>query len=123
MQIIRPSQIVECVVHHRAFARVRDPGSGFRFECDAEGVIADAAQAAHAVLLATDPEYRDIGVTECTWTDREPAVGRCVCGGEVDLDRFTCECDCGRLYNSSGQELSDPSGWGEETGEHPSECW
>ena len=47
----------------------------------------------------------------------EPAVGKCQCGCEVVLDRFTNTCDCGRDYNMSGQLLADRSQWGEETGE------
>lgn len=47
-----------------------------------------------------------------------PAVGRCHCGGDVELDGFTCTCDdCGRDYSRSGQELAPRSQWGEETGE------
>lgn len=51
----------------------------------------------------------------------EPAVGKCDCGGLVSLEGFTNACSCGRLYNMSGQELSDPRFWGEETGEHPAD--
>lgn len=52
-----------------------------------------------------------------------PAVGRCVCGREVILDAFTCPCDCGRNYNQSGDLLAPREQWGEETGEHWSECF
>jgi hypothetical protein len=47
----------------------------------------------------------------------------CDCGAEVDLGRFTNACDeCGADYNNSGQRLAPREQWGEETGEHPSEC-
>ena len=48
---------------------------------------------------------------------RCPAVGRCSCGREVVLGGFTNSCECGRDYNSAGQELAPRSQWGEETGE------
>jgi len=50
------------------------------------------------------------------------AVGRCSCGRNVLLDSFTCPCDCGRDYNQSGDLLAPREQWGEETGEHWSEC-
>ena len=38
--------------------------------------------------------------------------------------RFTTTCDhCGTDYNSSGQRLAPRADWGEETGEHWSECY
>jgi hypothetical protein len=43
--------------------------------------------------------------------------GTCVCGEEVEFSGFTNTCECGRDYNSSGQELAPRSQWGEETGE------
>lgn len=43
----------------------------------------------------------------------EPAIGRCVCGGEVYLNSALenpCESHgCGRYYNLVGQEVSDPN--------------
>jgi hypothetical protein len=49
---------------------------------------------------------------------KEPRIGRCDCGCEVILDRFTNTCDgCNRDYNMSGQLLAHRSQWGEETGE------
>ncbi len=50
-----------------------------------------------------------------------PAVGLCACGRYVELDGFTCPCDCGRDYNGSGQELAPRAQWGEETGETATE--
>ena len=39
----------------------------------------------------------------------------CDCGSTVYLGRFTCECEnCGRLYNSFGQELAPPDEWDED---------
>lgn len=39
----------------------------------------------------------------------------CDCRTTVYVDRFTNICDgCGKLYNSSGQELAPPDQWDEE---------
>ena len=44
-------------------------------------------------------------------------------GYEVVCDNFTNTCEwCGADYNSFGQKLAPRSQWGEETGEHWSEC-
>jgi hypothetical protein len=42
----------------------------------------------------------------------------CACGEELELDDpMTNRCACGQFYNGSGQRLSHPKNWGEETGE------
>lgn len=52
----------------------------------------------------------------------EPAIGKCDCGTEVELDGFTNTCDgCGSDYNWAGQLLAPREQWGEETGEHPAD--
>ena len=39
----------------------------------------------------------------------------CDCGSTVYLGRFTCECEnCGKLYNSLGQELAPPDEWDDD---------
>ena len=58
-------------------------------------------------------EERDVKVVE-------PAIGRCACGSEVDLDAdfsyhgaVRCE-KCGQWYNIFGQKLVDPEYWEED---------
>lgn len=52
----------------------------------------------------------------------DPAI-RC-CGVELVCDSFTNTCDhCGADYNFAGQQLAPRSQWGEETGEHWTECY
>lgn len=54
---------------------------------------------------------------------REPAIGLCeVCGAHVELSSHTNSCGCGNEYNGFGQRLAPRWMWGDETGEHPSEC-
>lgn len=54
----------------------------------------------------------------------EPALGLCVCGCEIQLANFTNTCPgCGKDYNFAGTELAPREQWGEETGEHWTECY
>ncbi len=55
-------------------------------------------------------------------------IGYCPCGANVFLVaggsfNFTTTCNCGKDYNSSGDELAPREQWGEETGEHWSDCY
>jgi hypothetical protein len=52
----------------------------------------------------------------------EAAVLRCDCRRKVELWGFTNSCDCGRDYNFAGQLVAPREQWGEETGEHWSDC-
>ena len=40
----------------------------------------------------------------------------------LECPDFTNTCECGQDYNSGGQLLAPREQWGEETGEHWSEC-
>lgn len=54
---------------------------------------------------------------------KSPAVGVCeACGRHIELGAFTNTCACGADYNGSGQRLAPREQWGEDTGEHPSDC-
>lgn len=45
------------------------------------------------------------------------------CRTSFELRNFTNTCpECGADYNSAGQLLGPREFWGEETGEHPTEC-
>jgi hypothetical protein len=108
------------VAYDRAFERTDGTG-GFGFTCDINGVVDEASMPAEArenyrKCLAGEFEVEDIGVRTYRWSYTHPATGRCACRRIVVLDG-DASCDCGRIYNQSGQELAHPSQWGEETGE------
>jgi hypothetical protein len=118
-EFIRRRERVERVAYSRFFERADSPGSGFAFDCDAQGTIDVAAlnpvaqhSYADAVAGAAVGEYIDRGVQEHCWSYFEPAVLRCDCGAEVPLpDAMTNGCaKCGREYNSSGQLLVTRNG-------------
>ena len=48
---------------------------------------------------------------------------KCSCGKEVTCNQFTNTCHCGNDYNFSGSLLAPREQWGEETGEHWTECY
>jgi hypothetical protein len=48
---------------------------------------------------------------------------KCDCGRKVQCSGFTTTCDCGRDYNWNGTQLADRSQWGEDTGEHWTDCY
>ena len=109
--------------------RGSEPNHGFTFPCDKDGNVdmADLSPAGRENLRkCQDGEYDVVpeGVQEREWSYRHPRVGKCDCGEEVVLDRFTNTCyGCGADYNMSGQRLAPRSQWGEETGEHWTECY
>lgn len=54
---------------------------------------------------------------------RRPKERKCDCGRTVICRNFTNTCECGADYNSAGQRLAPRHFWGEETGEHWTECY
>jgi len=56
-------------------------------------------------------------------TFQKPVTEVKCCGRWLRCDRFTNTCDtCNADYNMSGQRLAPREQWGEETGEHWTEC-
>ncbi len=125
MQIITHSKIVNCVEYFVAYNWKDSGGGGFHFSGKEDGSVdLEALEKKPAALenykKCLSGEYAVTGPFpgKHEWSYVDPAIGKCSCGCEVELDRFTNTCDgCGRDYNSSGQLLAHRSQWGEETGE------
>ncbi len=101
-------------------------GAGFAFPCNEDGTLRPqkSESAVDSYFSCVNGEYdvTRVGVQKRKTSWWEPRVGRCHCGEEIELSGFANCCDeCGRFYNMSGQELRDPSEWGEDTGEHPAD--
>lgn len=125
--IITPRRRITQINYQRSFALRDQPGAGYMFDCDEQGVVKQPEHEAGRENLrkCLDGTYDvvDKGVEQWRHVYTEPAVGRCVCGADVVLDAFTNTCDeCQRDYNSSGQELAPREQWGEETGEDWFDC-
>jgi hypothetical protein len=130
MKIIQHPYVEEGIEYSLCF-RWRDgsPGHGFSFPCDKDGNV-DTADMNPAALdnfrkcLCGDHDVVFEGVDAREWSYRHPRIGRCDCGEEITLDRFTNTCyECGADYNMSGQRLAPREQWGEETGEHWTDCY
>lgn len=101
-------------------------GCGFSFPCEKDGTIkfdememAGKENLMYAIQAAERGEYYDEGVVDHSREVAEPAVIKCNgCQRHLTLDSlWENECECGCLYNGSGQQLRPREEWGEETGE------
>lgn len=100
--------------------------SGYSFPCDSDGVVTSSLNptARENLRKCLDGTY-DVAkptLEKREWRNRHPRIGRCECGAGVALQNFTNPCECGRDYNMGGQLLAPRECWGEETGEHWTEC-
>jgi hypothetical protein len=120
---VKREQWIEIPQYQLRFEFVGRPGSGFFFDCDKNGKLQPLAPAGqesyHRCVSNTHPTpVVSLGIQCWTHRYREPAVLLCDCGQKLSLsDGMTNECTCGRFYDGSGQSLSHPRHWGEETGE------
>ena len=127
MQIIEHRQTIETITHSHFFEWKDCPGAGFGFDCDEKGNVDLSTMCTEAIenlsnclrdVSEPDGKLIDRGIQTYHGRYTTPAIGLCeVCGRRVELDGFTCTCECGADYNSSGQRLAPRSQWGEETGE------
>lgn len=126
MQILSQRQYIT-ETYYELFYQWQDstPGHGMGFACDENGKVDMVAlekkpaaldnynkclNGTHAVKAPTIQKFQH--------SYSQPAIGKCDCGCEVQLDSFTNTCDhCNRDYNMSGQLLAPRCQWGEETGE------
>ncbi len=125
MKDFKPCEIIEGVDYNVCFWYEGHIGSwGYTFACDKDGVLKpfNNPDAAENYRLCLTGEVRGTkvvasGVLERPYRYKVPASGTCECGNRLELPNFTNTCECGRDYNSSGQELAPRSQWGWDTGE------
>lgn len=100
---------------------------GHDWETDRKLVSLDTARRYQACLSGIDEQgrtVRDCGLKRAEMRVTYPKMGHCTCGEWVELsNNFTNTCDCGADYDSSGNLLTPRWQWGEETGEHWSDCY
>ena len=119
--IIKERTPVTTTDYYIDFTYKDDPNAGFSFPATKTGTPDFARMTTEAKVnydrCLTDerllgPEFQ---TEEHTYT--EPAIGRCICGREVELVSEymgACQCECGKWYNVFGQELVDPKYWEED---------
>lgn len=122
MEIIRERERILDVSYELSYRYKDIPSAGFSFPCDKWGIVDTCSMHPaglhnYARCLDMDNPYNVVceGVITRRHAYTQPAVGRCRCGGEVELDDpLWNQCAlCGAGYNSSGQALSDPADWEE----------
>lgn len=129
MKIIDWGGLERHTEYRHYFEYTDSPGAGFSFPCDENGNLEDLSKEAQANYeeclrgKINGSKIVDRGIDSFTNEYRRPPMGLCGCGNKIELGHFTNQCVCGNLYNSSGQRLSNPDTWGEETGEHPADIW
>lgn len=127
MRIIQESERIESVSYRLLFQSVEDSSFGYSFECDEKGNLTSQSSAAcdnYKMVVSNPDKYIPKGVQTYRHSYKVSAIGICDdCGKPVELDAFTNTCECGADYNWSGQRLAPRSQWGEETGEHWTDCY
>jgi hypothetical protein len=126
IKIISHRQRIEEVEYFIFYEYVEQPGAGFMFPANQHGdlLVDEMSEEGMENYEKCDSEEYPVvyhGLQRSVNRYWEPAVGECSCGREVVLEGNTNQCGCGSYYNQIGQQLSHPSNWGEETGEHPSD--
>lgn len=117
MKIIKHRERIEQTRFFWCFEWKNSPGSGFSLDCDKDGNLLNNNHENYNEKC-NNTELINKGIKSHSWTYTEPAVGECnCCGNEVILQGFTNTCECGRDYNSAGQQLAPREQWGEETNE------
>ena len=101
--------------------------AGFSFTCEKDGsLIGDhpSSKENYDKCLNGTYDVKDMGIQRHERSYRHSAVIKCVnCSEHVGLQNNTNTCECGTDYNMSGQRLAPREQWGEETGEHWTECF
>lgn len=119
-RILTESRWEDIVEYAHEFDYVDSPGSGYAFDCDAQGNLQSANPNYQVALDAVAKgEMTDKGVVKRERSYRHPAVIACDrCDQEVVLDSsWLNTCRCGSDYDGNGSLLAPRSQWGEETGE------
>jgi hypothetical protein len=120
IDFIKRRQRIEVTTYSRDWDFTFEPGSGFSFPCDKNGVIdtSELTEHGHANLAAClngvfmGRMLTDRGIVEHTHSYTEPAVIRCACQAEVVLthDGVVCE-NCAQMFNLVGQRIMPEHLW------------
>lgn len=97
-----------------------DPDGGFSFPCSANGEVdldenpGMIENLAACLFGVYDVDFE--GIIDRSFVYEYPTYGECACGEIVYLEHdygHGIDCECGRIYNLSGQELAPRSQWEE----------
>lgn len=104
-----PTEVTHTHSEH-VFAWADEPSAGYAFPVDEhmQVIINNPAAAANyqkCRQLSRTGDIIDKGIHTYEHLQFLPATGTCHCGEHLHLDGDTT-CECGRIYNSAGQELA-----------------
>lgn len=125
MKIIQRSSIETHTEFFLMFDYIGKDGAGLMFPCDKDGKVGTlprCAQENYQECLGGTHKVHKPYIVTIEHAHRIPSIGKCECGAEVMLDRWTNPCQCGIDYNAAGQALAPREQWGEETGESFHDC-
>lgn len=116
--IVRPeTQFIE--EYRLEFDYVDSPGCGFSFPCDRNGKVdLTDGNTENYYYCINNPEGKMTEgiLIDTSYSYTPDMYGTCDCGRRVYLRGdygYGIDCDCGRIYNFSGQELAPRSQWDE----------
>lgn len=107
MEIIKRAQYIVDTYYRLEFDSRNEPGSGYSFECDANGDLLDIDASTTITRIKSSGEYLEPYVKAYNGDRYERMVIRCDCGHEMKLtSRYSNKCVCGREYNGFGSLLA-----------------
>lgn len=115
--IITKRNHVELISYDLTFSYRGDPGCGYAFPCDENGVVEVGMMTPCAIenleMCRSSPDKLiATGIRKSVNRYTEPATARCTCGGVVTLeDPMNNDCPkCHQTYNMSGQHVQSNYG-------------
>ena len=108
-RLLTRGERIRVVQYRLFFQNVAHPDSGYSFDCDESGALLEGRTLES--LHTTHPEiftaaFRKPYVETYRHSYWQPATMRCGCDKVISLpDPLSNDCDCGRCYNSSGQQV------------------
>ena len=130
-EIIQQRYQVEQVEYNREYGYPEDDidhkGQGYSFPCDKNGEIfydklslPGSENLLRCLTLVEAGVLLDLGRQEDKWTYWVPAIAKCECGNQFELNSTwlnTCD-KCHGDHDGNGHRLAPREAWGEETDEH-----
>lgn len=125
LKLISERRIERWVEYSLCFDTGKERHCGFSFPCNEQGGVDEISLSPEGLknyydLLSGKTAYTRKYVEEVKCCNKIPAVMLCHCGRHLDMvpdGAGAVDCECGRIFNLFGQELSPREEWGEETGE------
>lgn len=127
-QIVK-KRVQHCEVDYYFEFKDQKDNTYYSFPCSEDGVVrfgemSEIATKNYWKCINKELDVKFVGIRANRRVWSEPAVLKCDCETHIELADFTNTCEkCGADYNFAGQRLAPREQWGEETGEHWTECY